>query len=305
MPLGSSPLTRGKRGSPNDYQRCPGLIPAHAGKTPGRSSSLPCCWAHPRSRGENFFNAHARDSTLGSSPLTRGKPLLAPHAAAHTGLIPAHAGKTYLSPTPDANATAHPRSRGENGANNFLRSIVQGSSPLTRGKQVPAVGLPQMPGLIPAHAGKTCSTRHTSPHEGAHPRSRGENLFDKTHVTSRRGSSPLTRGKLGHPAHAHRPPGLIPAHAGKTSSLSWYHLSQRAHPRSRGENQGLPPPGWPVGGSSPLTRGKPTHHDAKAANHRAHPRSRGENSCTPALIIIGRGSSPLTRGKLPPAKLVW
>ena len=181
---------------------------------------------------------------LGSSPLTRGKPLLAPHAAAHTGLIPAHAGKTYLSPTPDANATAHPRSRGENGANNFLRSIVQGSSPLTRGKQVPAVGLPQMPGLIPAHAGKTRGYRRRA-------------------------------GRWG------------------------------AHPRSRGENQGLPPPGWPVGGSSPLTRGKPTHHDAKAANHRAHPRSRGENSCTPALIIIGRGSSPLTRGKLPPAKLVW
>ena len=132
------------------------------------------------------------------------------------------------------------------------------------------------------------------------------------------GSSPLTRGKLGHPAHAHRPPGLIPAHAGKTSSLSWYHLSQRAHPRSRGENLGLPPPGWPVGGSSPLTRGKPTHHDAKAANHRAHPRSRGENTWfsepqgieprahprsrgenfVAAMYGRGlRGSSPLTRGK--------
>ena len=153
--LGSSPLTRGKLKLTTHYQPANRLIPAHAGKTPGRSSSLPCCWAHPRSRGENFFNAHARDSTLGSSPLTRGKPLLAPHAAAHTGLIPAHAGKTYLSPTPDANATAHPRSRGENGANNFLRSIVQGSSPLTRGKPVRQDTRHLTKGLIPAHAGKT------------------------------------------------------------------------------------------------------------------------------------------------------
>ena len=49
---------------------------------------------------------------------------------------------------------------------------------------------------------------------------------------------------------------LIPAHAGKTSSDSSSARSEKAHPRSRGENIG--PIISQVGdvGSSPLTRGK-------------------------------------------------
>ena len=92
----------------------------------------------------------------------------------------------------------------------------------------------------------------------------------------------------------------------------------RAHPRSRGENHGLPPPGWPVTGSSPLTRGKPRAARPRAhwrglipahagktrmrprsrAVRRAHPRSRGENSSLVATPTSAAGSSPLTRGKL-------
>ena len=131
----------------------------------------------------------------------------------------------------------------------------------------------------------------------AHPRSRGENtdaIYDGA-VTV--GSSPLTRGKLGHPAHAHRPPGLIPAHAGKTSSLSWYHLSQRAHPRSRGENQPTTTRRRQTTGLIPAHAGKTPQTPTERTPRPAHPRSRGENSRVSPCREFLTGSSPLTRGK--------
>ena len=91
-------------------------------------------------------------------------------------------------------------------------------------------------GLIPAHAGKTTPPSTNSEPLRAHPRSRGENLFDKTHVTSRRGSSPLTRGKRANSDDNQTDRGLIPAHAGKTALVGVARCGDRAHPRSRGEN---------------------------------------------------------------------
>ena len=71
------------------------------------------------------------------------------------GLIPAHAGKTQDHDGENEGGEAHPRSRGENGANDFLRTLVQGSSPLTRGKHCVELRVRLIVGLIPAHAGKT------------------------------------------------------------------------------------------------------------------------------------------------------
>ena len=70
------------------------------------------------------------------------------------------------------------------------------------------------------------------------------------------GSSPLTRGKHHHRRYRRPQPGLIPAHAGKTSSEAGRPINTRAHPRSRGENDDIAPVIAPVMGSSPLTRGK-------------------------------------------------
>ena len=91
---GSSPLTRGKRLGRGNESRVRGLIPAHAGKTPGRTRPAPLRTAHPRSRGENRGSEELGEARQGSSPLTRGKRnRQSPHA--RTGrLIPAHAGKT-------------------------------------------------------------------------------------------------------------------------------------------------------------------------------------------------------------------
>ena len=134
------------------------------------------------------------------------------------------------------------------------------------------------------------------------------------------GSSPLTRGKPVWQAHRGRRTGLIPAHAGKTHRTSTCPSRARAHPRSRGENEGAEDISIIEMGSSPLTRGKrcarhcrrlcsgliPTHAGktsgsrCSTAASRAHPHSRGENTSPAGATGLSQGSSPLTRGKPSP-----
>ena len=193
-----------------------------------------------------------------------------------------------------------------------------GSSPLTRGKRSASTAKPYPTGLIPAHAGKTTTTRPERRCERAHPRSRGENGYSGEGSEQFSGSSPLTRGKCSYGEAGSTWDGLIPAHAGKMSGSSPPPGCRRAHPRSRGENIA---PCFHVShdaGSSPLTRGKlcvqrraetflgliPAH--AGKMKHitylkrltRAHPRSRGENTTLGPNCCPVSGSSPLTRGKL-------
>ena len=239
--LGSSPLTRGKHG--RDIRRCRhgGLIPAHAGKTGPPSPCPPTPRAHPRSRGENVFLVLVPPVAAGSSPLTRGKPGATAAGLAGGGLIPAHAGKTNP-----------PRREG---------GKPQGSSPLTRGKQLHASADNHRKRLIPAHAGKTAACKVGLVDARAHPRSRGENSDNRGHSLGTSGSSPLTRGKLRQRRQGRSVHGLIPAHAGKTDGRSTEGAGRTAHPRSRGENMMCAIVGFPVAGSSPLTRGKPLMTD--------------------------------------------
>ena len=58
--------------------------------------------AHPRSRGENIITDANPLSRHGSSPLTRGKRLLRSRISPRPGLIPAHAGKTISTHTPES-----------------------------------------------------------------------------------------------------------------------------------------------------------------------------------------------------------
>ena len=294
-----------------------GLIPAHAGKTPGRLDIHVSAWAHPRSRGENRVIKPGGYLLAGSSPLTRGKRFAAGGQGTSPGLIPAHAGKTPRRRRGGWYSGAHPRSRGENSAALGYETPSRGSSPLTRGKHHRRRQRAQTCGLIPAHAGKTHRTRRGAERERAHPRSRGENARSPIHDYTKEGSSPLTRGKLWDGIKTSINNGLIPAHAGKTGCRRSEREQPRAHPRSRGENPVLSLTGISILGSSPLTRGKLQVGDAGGAGGglipahagktcrcrswprrpRAHPRSRGENWTGTWDGISGFGSSPLTRGK--------
>ena len=213
---GSSPLTRGKLDGRWSGERRGGLIPAHAGKTPGCGQRRRAMRAHPRSRGENTRTRTAGISQSGSSPLTRGKLRRLGRSRAGPGLIPAHAGKTAASAAATLLWRAHPRSRGENTDGAQCPCISDGSSPLTRGKPCSGMPVGVGSGLIPAHAGKTLTWRGRRARPGAPPRSRGENIGLSAPPCCVTGSSPLTRGKQVVEHDNLRECGLIPAHAGKT-----------------------------------------------------------------------------------------
>ena len=111
--------------------------------------------AHPRSRGENLGGIGDETEVAGSSPLTRGKRVLACEGCVPERLIPAHAGKTQTAAAVRSTRRAHPRSRGDNPFMRFTDLLEQGSSPLTRGKLGAGGTQMKLKGLIPAHAGKT------------------------------------------------------------------------------------------------------------------------------------------------------
>ena len=291
---GSSPLTRGKPIERFQDIFQDGLIP-----------------------GENHSPLSSRPALWGSSPLTRGKRRRRRATGGQRGLIPAHAGKTSRRSSTDRDKRAHPRSRGENPPRGSPDRLREGSSPLTRGKPRERSGLRCLPGLIPAHAGKTLCGLADPRGCVAHPRSRGENHRSPNASPRRVGSSPLTRGKPDLCLDLEVRLRLIPAHAGKTTPALTGGTHVSAHPRSRGENYARIDWRDACVGSSPLTRGKPPvraqpcgkrglipAHAGKTAGRGlelrsfwAHPRSRGEN--TARALGIGRqtGSSPLTRGK--------
>ena len=133
------------------------------------------------------------------------------------------------------------------------------------------------------------------------------------------GSSPLARGGHRTLSRIHRPPGLIPARAGRTSPRPPQGRDRRAHPRSRGAdlNDLL---GTLTGlGSSPLARGGlrregpatmsagliPARAGRTGGARRgalglgAHPRSRGADGFKGAAAGMQTGSSPLARGGRP------
>ena len=213
---GSSPLTRGKHGRRRDRSGARGLIPAHAGKTPGGKLTPTCRTAHPRSRGENRAPRTTRVIAAGSSPLTRGKLDSNVKDERRDRLIPAHAGKTGRRRPRSQKGQAHPRSRGENAGTSMEDMGAIGSSPLTRGKPLSLMVFISAFRLIPAHAGKTHCKDSCPWCVAAHPRSRGENRSAATARMSAVGSSPLTRGKLPRELVDVISERLIPAHAGKT-----------------------------------------------------------------------------------------
>ena len=213
---GSSPLTRGKpRLTTSEHEVCR-LIPAHAGKTSALLYLNSASRAHPRSRGENIGRKKNSRKLRGSSPLTRGKPVVGSGDGVGVGLIPAHAGKTTSRRLQASAPRAHPRSRGENSPRYSGAAPAAGSSPLTRGKQNTMTTYRRKGRLIPAHAGKTNKYGARLSRTTAHPRSRGENPGSGMPSWFRSGSSPLTRGKRRQLNPMRAASRLIPAHAGKT-----------------------------------------------------------------------------------------
>ena len=116
--MGSSPRMRGKLAGCMLHRQSRGLIPAHAGKTRPRSGPVCAGRAHPRACGENGRGLCVVAEHAGSSPRMRGKPSSHEFDLTGLGLIPAHAGKTFVKCVHYVRRWAHPRACGENRGSN-------------------------------------------------------------------------------------------------------------------------------------------------------------------------------------------
>ena len=174
------------------------------------------------------------------------------------------------------------------------------------------------PRITPAHAGRSVSRMPAWPCCKDHPRACGEKLR-KTGISSAHpGSPPRMRGEGESKGAAAPAPGITPAHAGRSRSLSSLRLVQRDHPRACGEKfnriakpfreQGSPPRMRGEGeldlGNSTHTGITPAHAGRRPADksHRTgrwdHPRACGEKIALISPFQSDSGSPPRMRGKV-------
>jgi len=251
-------------------------------------------------------------------------------------LIPACAGSTRTRGAPGTPQWAHPRMRGEHGAEHehperggahprmrgeHSRRLLRwrhhrGSSPHARGALIGEAHELHNTRLIPACAGSTSLLTSSPTWPRAHPRMRGEHPPSTPPSWSKPGSSPHARGALIVVTRSTFPPRLIPACAGSTRSRPSTHGLPRAHPRMRGEHS----PGAPTAprspGSSPHARGAQWAGTSDATAVRlipacagstrprrtskptpgAHPRMRGEHPVGSVVGLLTVGLIPACAG---------
>ena len=203
---GSSPHTRGARECGESDVSGAGIIPAYAGSTGHLLAGSAFPQDHPRIRGEHAHRWRTGFYGRGSSPHTRGAPVLLGIPAPPVGIIPAYAGSTghllagsafpqdhprirgehesHRLPIqgivcPSRELADHPRIRGEHPESGRGHHEIQGSSPHTRGAQVLTVPGDTFERIIPAYAGSTAIGPAMRPRFGDHPRIRGEHRLSR------------------------------------------------------------------------------------------------------------------------------
>ena len=240
---GSSPLARGLPSVIAAHARFPGIIPARAGFTPSTHWVEGTLRDHPRSRGVYWEALSPAQGFEGSSPLARGLPGLDAGPCDVCGIIPARAGFTPATPSPNPGRPDHPRSRGV--YNRRVREAIRqgGSSPLARGLRYWSVGVVRGGRIIPARAGFTVPSWSALTPTRDHPRSRG--VYGMTDVAreAATGSSPLARGLRFRSPRRGGATRIIPARAGFTRRAPSGRRSAWDHPRSRGV---YPHSWWPA-----------------------------------------------------------
>ena len=152
---GSSPLTRGTQSNTLLINWTTGSSPLTRGTRPGGPHQAPEVPVHPRLRGELHSFETIIGARSGSSPLTRGTPVIGKKTQWPQRFIPAYAGNSKISRKKSRIASVHPRLRGELSSNCSSKSPNSGSSPLTRGTQLPYLPLRLLLRFIPAYAGNS------------------------------------------------------------------------------------------------------------------------------------------------------
>ena len=160
--VGITPACAGK--SEKRCRSCPltRITPAYAGKRPAASAARSAKWDHPRVCGEKFRFILLSLLSSGSPPRVRGKAGGCRTAAASSGITPAYAGKSYSGSFSFFTPSDHPRVCGEKLHSLPKKRRLLGSPPRMRGKGFGLLVAPQLPGITPAYAGKSCSSSVSS-----------------------------------------------------------------------------------------------------------------------------------------------
>ena len=172
-----------------------GITPAHAGKTVRAIKFGMRTRDHPRACGENILSILCLLVNRGSPPRMRGKRFDDLFKIIGYRITPAHAGKTFSVPLSSGRFQDHPRACGENRNCPKAKQKAHGSPPRMRGKRVPTGAAMPLPGITPAHAGKTSAGGLGMNAIKDHPRACGENINAALNQRIDIGSPPRMRGK--------------------------------------------------------------------------------------------------------------
>ena len=297
-PRGSPPRMRGK----GDLRPCrallAGITPAHAGKRPRRSETVPNTWDHPRACGEKSCCTVTASPGLGSPPRMRGKGSARSSPRECSRITPAHAGKSHRSHCRFFAQRDHPRACGEKFSAAASSTASKGSPPRMRGKALDCRAGLAAAGITPAHAGKRSMMQSWRVQSMDHPRACGEKIGAPVGVLCNPGSPPRMRGKVRAVTMTLLVMGITPAHAGKRYICKDYSYKYWDHPRACGEKWRATSRGPNTQGSPPRMRGKgspsperipavritPAHagksrqRDQQVSRNGDHPRACGEKS---------------------------
>ena len=152
--------------------------------------------------------------------------------------------------------------------------------------------------IIPAHAGNTLAKRTTSAPNAArdHPRACGEHTLMLELAQTYTGSSPRMRGTPMGTCSYLLITGIIPAHAGNTTTMYPWNLILGDHPRACGEHFFRAIIDVEIRGIIPAHAGNTCLPVSPAASSWDHPRACGEHKLLTSLLKKRRGSSPRMRG---------
>ena len=232
---GSSPRMRGTPTFLDSVEDLHGIIPAHAGNTVQTDAYIGSDGDHPRACGEHYKLDLRLSFPMGSSPRMRGTPVPRPSVPRPSGIIPAHAGNTFVFQCVPFLRRDHPRACGEHPGISPHSLRRTGSSPRMRGTQKARLVRLALFGIIPAHAGNT-GVHDLGGHViRDHPRACGEHPSEASEALARLG--------------------IIPAHAGNTVRQLADDMGYGDHPRACGEHSGREFGGAEDQGSSPRMRG--------------------------------------------------
>ena len=226
---------RGKDNRPRYPGTCPGITPAHAGKSAYYTDVLQLRRDHPRVCGEKALKSWLMSGDVGSPPRVRGKEQMEQGAGRLWGITPACAGKRVDARVDLTEVEDHPRICGEKTKPVPAGGILMGSPPHVRGKACGVPLLCQHLGITPACAGKSRSFFVALSAALDHPRVCGEKFWALVRAVMALGSPPRMRGKERCGSGYRAPAGITPACAGKssiqhlTASLGEFEV-QKGHP---------------------------------------------------------------------------